>query len=62
MANTRIKPYDQQKAEEARRAELRYAYRRNQIFGVLAIAAAICAWWLLHTNPKWILPVGWWRP
>ena len=38
------------------------AFRRNQTFGLLIIAAAILAWWLFHTNPKWIFPSGWWRP
>ena len=62
MVETRIKPYDQQRAEEARRAEQRHAYRRNQVFGLLMVAAAVCAWWLWHTNPHWIFPAGWWRP
>jgi hypothetical protein len=61
MVETRIKPYDQQQAEKARREELRRVYRRNQVFGLLLVAAAICAWWLLHTNPRWIFPPGWWR-
>jgi hypothetical protein len=26
------------------------------------VAAAIVTWWLLHTNPSWIFPPGWWRP
>jgi len=25
------------------------------------LAAAIVVWALLHTNPAWIFPVGWWR-
>ncbi len=41
MVETRIKPYDQQQAEEARRAEQRRVYRRNQVFGMLLVAAAI---------------------
>ena len=57
----RIKPYDQQEAEKTGREEQRRVYRRNQVFGLLLVAAAICAWWLLHTNPKWIFPPGWWR-
>jgi len=28
---------------------------------MLLLAAAILAWWLIHTNPKWIFPPGWWR-
>jgi hypothetical protein len=61
MVQTRIKPYLEQVAEKARRAEQTRAYRRNQIFGLLMVAAAILLWALLHTNPKWIFPPGWWR-
>src|SRR5580658_6231961 len=61
MADTRIKPYDEQQAEKAARAEQTRVFRRNQVFGLLILAAAICLWWLLHTNPKWIFPPGWWR-
>ncbi len=60
MVETRIKPYAEQQAEEAARAEQRI-FRRNQVFGLLIVAAAICAWWLWHTNPTWIFPTGWWR-
>lgn len=62
MVETRIKPYSQQVAEQERRAQQARAFRRNQAFGLLMVAAAILAWWLLHTNPKWIFPPGWWRP
>jgi hypothetical protein len=62
MVNSRIKPHFQQVAERERRAEQRRLYRRNQVFGLLIVAAAIVAWWLFHTNPKWIFPPGWWRP
>lgn len=61
MVETRIKPYAEQEAERVARAEQRRVYRRNQMFGLLLLAAAICAWWLVHTNPKWIFPAGWWR-
>jgi hypothetical protein len=61
MVETRIKPYRDQQAEQARREAQRQAALRNQILGMLLIAAAICAWWLFHTNPKWIFPPGWWR-
>ena len=61
VVQSRIKPYAEQAAEEARRAEQKWLYRRNQIFGLLIVAAAICAWWLFHTNPMWIFPTGWWR-
>jgi hypothetical protein len=61
MAETRIKPYLEEQAEQARRIDQTRAYRRNQAFGVLLVAAAIFAWWLFHTNPKWLFPPGWWR-
>lgn len=61
MVETRIKPYAEQRAEEAARDEQRRIFRRNQVFGLLIVAVAICAWWLWHTNPKWIFPAGWWR-
>jgi hypothetical protein len=61
MVERRIKPYaEQQAGKDARDAQQR-AFRRNQIFGLLILAAAICAWWLWHTNPRWIFPTGWWR-
>ena len=62
MVERRIKPYEQQVAEEERREAQRRAFRRNQVFGLLMVAAAILVWWLFHTNPKWIFPTGWWRP
>lgn len=62
MAETRIKPHLQQVAEKQRREEQRRVYRRNQIFGLLILAAAVCAWWLWHTGPGWVFPPGWWRP
>ena len=61
MVDLRIKPYQQLAAEQQRRARLRIVYRRNQIFGLLLIAAAFCLWRLLHTVPAWIFPPGWWR-
>jgi len=62
MVETRIKPHFQAQVEQAQRAEQYRIYRRNQIFGVLLVAAAILAYWLFHTNPSWIFPPGWWRP
>lgn len=62
MVDLRIKPYDEQVAEaERRRAQMR-VYRRNQALGLVLLAALACVWWLFHTNPAWIFPVGWWRP
>ena len=62
MVDYRIKPYHQQVAEKERRKELLRLFRRNQALGLVMLAAAICLWWLFHTNPKWIFPPGWWRP
>jgi len=62
MVERRIKPHLEQVAEVARRAEQRRLYRRNQVFGLLIVAGVILAWWLFHTNPRWIFPPGWWRP
>jgi|SRR5579863_74588 len=61
VVDTRIKPYKQQQAEKAAREEQTRVFRRNQVFGLLIVAAAILAWWLWHTNPNWIFPPGWWR-
>ena len=41
---TRIKPYLQQVAEKARRAEQTRVYRRNQVFGLVLMAVAILVW------------------
>jgi hypothetical protein len=62
MVQTYIKLYKQQVAEDERRARQQQIFRRNQVFGLLIVAAAICVWTLLHTNPQWIFPSGWWRP
>ncbi|MGA2571444.1 MAG: hypothetical protein ABSF23_13065 [Terracidiphilus sp.] len=62
LVETRIKPYNEQQAEKAARGEQTRAYRRNQVFGLLILAAAICLWWLWHTKAGWIFPAGWWRP
>ncbi|MGB6193904.1 MAG: hypothetical protein WBF42_15650 [Terracidiphilus sp.] len=43
------------------RAAQARAFRRNQALALVALAAAVCLWWLFHTNPRWILPAGWWR-
>lgn len=58
----RIKPYQQREEEHMRRVHQRRSFQRNQILGLLIIAAAIILWRLFHTNPTWIFPRGWWRP
>lgn len=62
MVDSRIKPFKQQAAEQARRAQQHRIFRHNQVFGLLIIAALILIWRLFHTNPVWIFPPGWWRP
>jgi hypothetical protein len=62
MVQTRIKPYFQEVAEKARRLEQQRVFRRNQVIGLVLVAAAILIFWLMRTNPKWIFPPGWWRP
>ena len=62
MPETRIKPHHQAVAEQERRAQQTRLFRRNQVFGLLILAAIVVAWWLFHTNPRWIFPPGWWRP
>ena len=61
LVDTRTKPYLAQVDAEARREGQRRRYKRNQIFGLMLIAAAILVWWLFHTNPGWIFPLGWGR-
>ncbi|MGA8730491.1 MAG: hypothetical protein WB608_17185 [Terracidiphilus sp.] len=61
MVETRIKPHREQVTEQARREVQRRQTLRNQVLGMVLLAAAILAWWLIHTNPKWIFPPGWWR-
>jgi hypothetical protein len=61
MVETRIKPHYQQAAESSQRREQTRVYRRNVVFGLLLVAAAILISWLVRTNPKWIFPQGWWR-
>ena len=62
MVETRIKPHLQQVTETAQRREQTRVYRRNVVFGLLLVAAAILISWLVRTNPKWVFPQGWWRP
>jgi hypothetical protein len=62
LVEYRIKPHLQVVAEKERRDEQRRVFRRNQVIGLVLVAAAILAWWLVHTNPQWIFAPGWWRP
>lgn len=61
MVDRWIKPHSQQVAEaEAREAQRRAAVR-NQAVGMVLLAAVALAWWLVHTNPGWVFPAGWWH-
>jgi hypothetical protein len=62
MVQTRIKPFSQRAAEEAKRSDQRRIFRRNQVIGLLIVAGSIVLFRLFHTNPAWIFPPGWWRP
>jgi hypothetical protein len=62
VVERRIKPYFEEQAELARRAEQTRVYRRNQALGLVLIAIAILVFWLFRTNPKWMFPPGRWRP
>jgi len=57
-----IKPHHQEVAEKAARAVELRRFRCNQAFGLVLVAVAVLLFRLLHTNPKWIFPPGWWRP
>lgn len=61
MVETRIKQHHEEVTAQERREAQSYAFRRNQAIGLVMLAAGVCLWWLFHTNPKWILPPGWWR-
>ena len=61
MTDLRIHP-EQHTAAETRRSEQKRLYRRNQMFGLMIVAAVVLAWWFFHTNPGWIFPSGWWCP
>ena len=56
MVETRIKPYQEQVAEQARRAEQTRVFRRNQVFGLLMVAAAILALEALPHQSQMDLP------
>jgi hypothetical protein len=62
MVERRIKPDFEQQAEGLCGGEQTRLYRRNQAIGLVLVGVAILIFWLFRTNPKWIFPVGWWRP
>jgi hypothetical protein len=62
LVDRRIKPYREEREEEARRDAQGRLARRNEAIGLVLMAVGIAAWWCWHTNPAWIFPPGWWRP
>lgn len=56
-----IRPYLEQKAAEEQRAAQTRLFARNQVLGLVLLAVCVLVWWLMHTNPRWIFPAGWWR-
>ncbi|HVC47426.1 MAG TPA: hypothetical protein VND90_09285 [Terracidiphilus sp.] len=61
MVDYRIPNYREQKGADEARAAQRRATVRNQAVGMVLLAAAALAWWLVHTDPGWIFPAGWWH-
>lgn len=56
-----IRPYLEQRTAEEHRAAQRRRFARNQVLGLVLLAACVLVWWLMHSNPRWIFPPGWWR-
>jgi hypothetical protein len=61
VVDSRIKPYAEQQAEQARRVEQTRAFHRNQAIGLVLMAVSILIFWMFRTNPHWLFPAGWWR-
>ena len=61
MVQSRIKPHRELVEARQKRDVQQRLFRRRQVYGLLLIAAVIAIWWLFHTDPAWIFPLGWWR-
>lgn len=61
MAVEKIRPYLEEQAELELHAAASARFRRNQAIGVLLVLLVALLWRLLHTNPAWLFPTGWWR-
>jgi hypothetical protein len=59
--DNQLKSYAVQQEREARRADQRKAFYRNQAIGLLIAAAAVLAYRLTQTPSGWLFPKGWWR-
>ena len=56
-----LKSYETEREGAERRAEQRRLFRRNQMLGLLLVAAAVLAWGMLRAPAGWLFPPGWWR-
>jgi hypothetical protein len=61
MSAPLIKPHRQQQAETSRREAQTRLFRRNQVLGLVLVAALIWVFWLLRAPHGWAFPRGWWR-
>lgn len=61
MVEQRIKPYAEKELGTAHRERQTREFRRNQVLGLLILAAAIVVFWLIRAPRGWAFPAGWWR-
>ena len=46
---------------DEQRAKQGNLFRRNQMLGLLLVAAAVLAWGMLRAPKGWLFPPGWWK-
>ena len=56
-----LKNHQEEREAADRRAEQRQLFRRNQMLGLLLVAAAVLAWGMLRAPKGWLFPPGWWK-
>lgn len=56
-----LKSSQAERDAEARRRAQRRLFERNQMLGLLLVAAAVIAWGMLRAPKGWLFPPGWWR-
>lgn len=56
-----LKSHQEEREAADRRAEQRQLFRRNQMLGLLLVAAAVLAWGMLRAPKGWLFPPGWWK-
>lgn len=61
MVEQRIKPYAEKELGAVHREGQTREFRRNQVIGLLILAAAIVVFWLIRAPRGWAFPAGWWR-